>query len=40
MGVKGSLAGAVFGGFLALIDWRHGGYDDADEIFRERAKQS
>lgn len=39
MGVKGSFAGVVFGGFLALIVRRHGGSDGADEIYRERAKQ-
>ncbi len=40
MGVKGSFAGVVFGRFLALIAWRHGGSEGADEIHRERAKQS
>ncbi len=39
MGVTGAFAGVVLGGFLALIVWRHGGSDGADEVHRERAKQ-
>lgn len=38
MGVKGAFAGVVLGGFLALIAWRRGGPDGADEIHRKRAK--